>query len=161
LLTDQDGKSLAPDRIVLVDYSRNSVFYYSKETTIEFNPKVQNCLWAVLPGGKIAVFSPEKFKSVPVSGSYTFQMEMFDVNGKSREEIRNILNLKNHSIQKTEEKEKNPVSTYERTIKMVKLKKEEDFYREEKSEVLYELKGKEVIIDTIKKSIKKDYKLNK
>lgn len=129
--TDQGGKKLQVSGVYLADYSINSVFNYFHGANIRFNPASRNILWAALPEGKLAIFTPDRFKTIPAKGNAVFKMEVVDINGKSAADIKKLLGMQQHATGRQEEKDQDPVATYERMINMKKEPREDMLYTKE------------------------------
>ncbi|MBX9852754.1 MAG: hypothetical protein K2X86_13505 [Cytophagaceae bacterium] len=126
IFTDQNGKKVEVQAYNLVDYSLNTVYAFDPRQALTYNPKSTNAIWAALPDGKLAIFSTEKFKNVNPSLK-TFAMEVIDVNGKTTEEVKAILGMKNHITVQKEEKEKSSLAVHARVIQMKKeVRKDND-----------------------------------
>ena len=61
---DEQGDTLTPENVYLVEPNRNTVYTYTKQSFSKFvyNPKVKNLMWAVLSDGRLAVIPPKIFE---------------------------------------------------------------------------------------------------
>lgn len=61
---DEQGDTLTPENVYLVEQNRNTVYTYTKQSFSKFvyNPKVKNLMWAVLSDGRLAVIPPKIFE---------------------------------------------------------------------------------------------------
>jgi hypothetical protein len=140
---DPTGKKLNLTQIYLVDYSKNSLYNYSSNKPIQYNPKSENVLWAPLPNGKLALFTKGQFKSIPTKGNATFTMEIIDINGKSEQEVKNLLGIKYHTVEQFKEKEKNSTNVYARKVVMKPDSREKDVFYQKENNVINSSGNKE------------------
>jgi len=135
-IVDATGKKLILNQIYLVDYSKNTLYTYYPNESIQFNPKSENLLWAPLTNGSLAFFSKAKFKSIPTKGDVIIPMEIINVNSKSEEEVKKILGIKYHKLEQLTEKEKNPTNVYARKVVMKTESRARDvFYQKDGVEI--------------------------
>jgi len=59
--TDENGKKILIQHGYLVEKNRNSVYTVTNFNDFRFDPKEANLFWAILPGNKLAIISPEEF----------------------------------------------------------------------------------------------------
>jgi hypothetical protein len=92
---DQDGNSLAPEKVFLVDKARNTVYTYYRNNLdkFSFNPSSKNMVWAIFPGDKIGVIRAKEFreKYSQARGSCVFKFEISPNPVISKEDLKSKL----------------------------------------------------------------------
>jgi hypothetical protein len=95
--SDKEGNKLSLYNVLLVEKKRNTYFTYYPQAFDKFsyNPKEENLILSVTPGGKgFAIFTVDEFKSVPSKkGLYEFRMTVVDREFENIKELKAFLNI--------------------------------------------------------------------
>ncbi len=93
-----DNYSTKINAIYLISGNERTVMPFDPQynNTIYFDPNTRNCLLAILPGDKIAVFGANDFKALDIqkiksNGDYTFNMKTLDKVIETPEDLDEIL----------------------------------------------------------------------
>lgn len=91
---DSLGNSLEFTTVHLVEKGRNAMFTIYTPTSISFNPKKRNCMWAVTKDNKLAVFDEKNFKKLQVrSGKAALTMTLIDLPLVTVENVKSVLKI--------------------------------------------------------------------